>query len=100
MTMINPILLDDLCRSYQRTHSRDDVLSWWINATRSWGLIPDHEGINEPAEVTAARTLWVHAHLCGDPQEQQELLHGMWALVAPFTQHNARMLAQHRGLVL
>ncbi|HRP71293.1 MAG TPA: hypothetical protein PK743_01480 [Luteimonas sp.] len=85
MKLPHPLVLEDLHRDYHRTHSRDDLQSWWVNATRHFDLLPQYTGDGEPGEVTAARALWVRANLDHDPQRRTECSAGCWLLVEPFT---------------
>ncbi len=99
MKLPHPLLLDDLCREYRRTHTRDDLLSWWLNAPRHWDLLPQYSEENEPAEVTAARALWVRMHLDSDGQRRTEFGAGCWALVEPYTKTRDRCRALERGIL-
>lgn len=80
----NPLVIDDLCRQYRRV-SRADVLACWNAASRHWFEIDPAVLANEPPELTAARTLFVHAQLERDDREaaaNHQL--AMWILVGAY----------------
>lgn len=84
----NPLVIDDLYSDLHETNTRADLIACWQNAHRYWGLMPQFVGDGEPAEVTAARALFVRANATkDDPEHQQELYSGMWMLVMPYTKH-------------
>ena len=82
----HPAVVADIQRTSDRRYSASDIESWWLNAVRNFMLRPEFSGENEPPEVTAARTLWVRGHMTTDVFEAQEIFHGMWVLLGPFTQ--------------
>lgn len=82
----NVLVMNDLYSEFHETHTRSDLLACWNNAHRYWGLMPQFVGENEPAEVTAARALFVRAHATkDDPEYQQRLYSGVWVLVSPYS---------------
>ena len=86
----HPLIIDDLYVEFRATHTRADLIACWQNAHKAWGLLPEYLGNNEPAEVTAARALFVRARVTtNDAKYQQEIYAGMWALVSPYTKHAA-----------
>lgn len=99
MKLPHPLVLNDLHWEYNRTHTREELQSWWVNAHRHWDLLPQYTGDNEPGEVTAARQLWVRANLDPDPQRRSECGAGCWLLVEPFTATHDRWRATHEAVI-
>lgn len=60
----HPKVIADLHGDYPHyTHS--ELISMWQNAIHdgAWGNLPAEVLENEPAEITAARTLWVRSRI-------------------------------------
>lgn len=95
----HPLLLDDLQREYGAKYTREDLVSWWINAPRHWDLLPQYTGDGEPAEVTAARALWIRANIDPDGQRRTECAAGCWLLVEPYTATRDRWRDMQRGVI-
>lgn len=80
----NPLVLDSLCKQYRRA-SRADILAAWRNASLHWFDVSPEVLANEPPELHAARTLFVHSILERDDREaaaSYSMAH--WLLVAPY----------------
>jgi len=83
---MNPDVLDYLCALYRHV-PRADILACWRNASRYWiGLNPVCK-IQEPPELTAARTLFVHSQLDSFAEDRASYSGSMWALVSPYCTH-------------
>lgn len=80
----HPDVIDALCQSYRRI-PRADIIACWKNASRHWHGLHPVCMIQEPPELTAARTLFVHSQL--DPVADDRSMYSfvMWSLVIPHT---------------
>lgn len=79
----HPDVLDELCRTYRRV-PRVDILACWQNASRHWNGINPLCLVQEPAELTAARTLFVHSQLDSNAEDRSMYSYVMWSLVTPY----------------
>lgn len=80
----HPEILEDLCKTYPRIE-RADILACWQNAQRLWtGMNPAYL-VDEPAELTAARTLFVHASFVEFSDDTANYSYAMWSLIVPYT---------------
>lgn len=78
----------DLCKWNPRRNPHD-IAAAWHNASRWFvqlGVLPQHlqDGV-EPAEVTAARTLYVRWAFEDLPEDKSQFNFAMWTLLEPFT---------------
>jgi hypothetical protein len=76
-------VLAELCKFYRKV-DRLDIVACWKNADRHWYGIEPNYLCSEPAELTAARTLFVHSQLDDSSEDRANYLHAMWQLVAPY----------------
>jgi hypothetical protein len=81
---LHPEVLNDLCRQY-RNVTRSDIAACWANAHRHWCGINLELLNREPAELTAARTLFVHSQFDRNPEDRANFSYCMWQLVTPYT---------------
>lgn len=79
----HPEVLAELCRQY-RQGTQADILACWQNAHRYWIGINPAILANEPAELTAARTLFVHWQYERNAEDRANYSFCMFALVEPY----------------
>jgi hypothetical protein len=64
--------------------SRVDIIACWQNAALLWIGINPICLIQEPAELIAARALFVHSQLSHFAEDRASFSYAMWSLVAPY----------------
>lgn len=76
-------VLSDLVRTYPRVGARD-LIACWQNASRYWFDVPASVLADEPAELIAARALFVHSQFEHFAEDRANYSLAMWILVVPY----------------
>lgn len=80
--LIEPKVLDDLVGMYGEMNRRD-MLSTWLHAVDHWDIADEYRK-NEPAAITSARALWVHARWHDFAPLRESFKYSAELLIAPY----------------